>query len=521
MPKSYSSGSVELDIAPHEARQPARALPETPFRILLLGDFSAGATGPARRRPIAVDRDNLDDVIRAISPRIQLGTEPGSEPFELTFHCLEDFHPDQLYERVGFFRKLADLRERLDNPATSSAAASELSRWSEPAPAAAPPAASPTAGGGLLDQMLDAAEPSAAAPVRGVDPLSDFIRRAVAPSLVPGRDPRAAALMAQVDAAAAGLLRSILHDPRFQALESAWRAVDWLTRELETGVMLKLDLLDCSKSELAADLGAVEDPAASAFYRTLTGPGPEEPWAVVVGNFSFACTEADTALLAQLGLAACLAGVPLLAEADLGAASGTERESGLWQSLRGSAAGEYIGLALPRVMLRLPYGRNGASIESFRFEELPDPPEHEHFLWGNPAFACALLLGQAFSEFGWRMRPGMLRELTGLPMFVYRADGESVMKPLCRADDERTGSRERHRSRLYAAGVDSQPGHGPAAAFSVHCRSAGPAVRRLELSERPSYRPARRLLRLPSALGTGCAHRAKARSGRAGRRRPA
>ncbi len=92
-----------------------------------------------------------------------------------------------------------------------------------------------------------------------------------------------------------------------------------------------------------------------------------------------------------------------------------------------------IGLALPRFLLRLPYGKKTDPIESFDFEEMPEAPSHEDYLWGNPAFACAALLAQSFSEYGWEMRPGAHAQIDGLPLHVYQRDGESELKPCAEA----------------------------------------------------------------------------------------
>ena len=60
---------------------------------------------------------------------------------------------------------------------------------------------------------------------------------------------------------------------------------------------------------------------------------------------------------------------------------------------------------------------------------MPNPPEHERYLWGNPAIACALLLGEAFMRSGWSMRPGQVSDVTGLPAHVYKVNGETELKP--------------------------------------------------------------------------------------------
>jgi type VI secretion system protein ImpC len=84
-------------------------------------------------------------------------------------------------------------------------------------------------------------------------------------------------------------------------------------------------------------------------------------------------------------------------------------------------------LALPIFLLRLPYVIKTTPLESFDFEESPE--EHEDYLWGNPAIAIALLLGESFSESGWQMRLGSVAEVQNLPLHVSTRHGESMAKP--------------------------------------------------------------------------------------------
>jgi type VI secretion system protein ImpC len=104
-----------------------------------------------------------------------------------------------------------------------------------------------------------------------------------------------------------------------------------------------------------------------------------------------------------------------------------------WQALRALPQAAWLGLAMPRVLLRLPYGQQTDPVERFAFEEMASPPAHESYLWGNSALLCALLLAQSFSEAGWEMRPGMHQHVEGLPLHVYKRDGESLAKPCAEA----------------------------------------------------------------------------------------
>jgi type VI secretion system protein ImpC len=240
-------------------------------------------------------------------------------------------------------------------------------------------------------------------------------------------------------------MQAILHHSDFQALEAAWRGLDFLARGLETDTQLKLYLLDVSLAELAADFGSADDLSATGIYKLLVGetvltPGAT-PWAVLAGNYAFDDGLVNVELLCRIALIASKAGAPFLAAADskiLGCKSFGETpdpdqwkpaSEETWNFVRGFPEAKYLGLAAPRFLLRLPYGKQTSPTETFPFEEMP-APRHGEYLWGNPIFACTMLIGQAFSEYGWAMRPGMVAEIGGLPVHVYKdADGDPQMKP--------------------------------------------------------------------------------------------
>ena len=101
--------------------------------------------------------------------------------------------------------------------------------------------------------------------------------------------------------------------------------------------------------------------------------------------------------------------------------------------MRALPTAHWLGIAMPRILLRHPYGRDGDIVERFEFIEQPDPPEHEAFLWGHPSWMIAYLLGASYTHSGWQLRPGMYRELTGLPVHIYKDDGESAAYPCAEA----------------------------------------------------------------------------------------
>ncbi|MGD1103706.1 MAG: type VI secretion system contractile sheath large subunit [Terriglobia bacterium] len=470
MPDRHSFGEIHLDVTAGRERVQAKPESETPFRVAILGDFSGRGNrqlieigeAMANRRPTLIDRDNYDSVFAKMSPHIDLlmGGKDGY-PLNLKFNDLEEFHPDRLFRQVQLFQKLRDTREKLSDPETFAEMAGELGMRGTPPEAAAPAPVEPprdvsadvqqAVSGNLLDQMLEETEQKVDRPhpPRIPDPWTSLLRGIIAPHVVPKADPRQAEALGLLDMATSAQMSALLHLPAFQALESAWRAVFFLVRNLETSSRLKVLLIDVSKEELSRDLASSADLSSTGTYRllvekTVRTPGAE-PWAILAGNYIFDSSCEDAELLVRMGKVAAAAGAPFIAGASpslLGCDSIADlpdrrkwrkepapETAAAWTALRGLAEARYLGLTLPRFLIRLPYGKETESTELFDFEEIPDSAAHDDYLWANPAFAATLLLAQTFTEQGWELRPGTLSDITGLPIHIYTVEGESRSKP--------------------------------------------------------------------------------------------
>jgi predicted component of type VI protein secretion system len=259
----------------------------------------------------------------------------------------------------------------------------------------------------------------AAAPAR--NDWDRMLQDLVAPYAEPKPDPRKPQYLAQTDAAITGEMRAVLHKREFQSLEAAWRGLYFLVRRLETGEKLKVYAWDVTHAELGSADGlsrlrrfAVEE---------TVGTAGGIPWSAIAGLYYFAQEEEGTLL--QIAAVARQAGAPFLCSAAPDIVGLTRAFDGL----RRSSDARWIGMAMPRFLLRLPYGEKTDATETFTFEEMPATAEHERYLWGHPAIACAYLLGEAFQLYGWEMRPGAVNEITGLPAHVYRDGSETELKP--------------------------------------------------------------------------------------------
>jgi type VI secretion system protein ImpC len=457
-PLSFTRASVELTAGLPEPERTSR--PDSPFQIVVLGDFTARSSpGPADRlkdrAPILVDRDNLDEVLaRLVRLDLPLGSRD-DKPLTIQPRELDDLHPDRLFQTLEVFQSLRQLRSELGNPATFEKAAARLgierSTTKTTPPPTSRPEPPPADSADLLERILgggDQSRPAAAAPEK--QEWDAWLGRIVQPYVLPRIDrAEQAQLQAAVDDAISAQMRALLHHGTFQAIESAWRSLSFLVRRLDTGSHLRLYLLDVCRADLAADLQSSDDLRNTGTYRLLVEwAANAQPWSLVVGLYSFDAGEQDVDLLSRLALIASRAGAPFLAEASsrvLGCASlaGTPdpldwqspgaQEERNWNTLRQLPQASYLGLALPRFLLRLPYGKDAASVEQFRFEEMPQGMAREGYLWGSPAVAAAYLLAEAFSRRGWDLRPGDVLEIDGLPVHVYREEGESRAQPCTEA----------------------------------------------------------------------------------------
>jgi type VI secretion system protein ImpC len=430
---------------------------DTPFSILVLGEFSGNlreGSDIAAAITRKVDIDNIDDLWRLFEPGLAL--DINGARFEFEPRDLDHFHPDHLYHHLPVFRDMRQLRKRLLDPDTSDETlAGILSTGAvtdEPETGLGegdPPPAPPESGDNMFERLLgERSTERKPAPIAAAQSnLDNLIREIVAPHIVHELNPQVDAAVDSVDLGIAELMRSVLHDPDFQALESAWRSLYELVHRVETDETMEIRICNVGKAALLDALpvsgDGLED--STIYHKLVTqyriGADSRTP-SVIAGNYYFGISADDIVLLAVLGSIADTNDSVFLAAANpevIGAASlpdqpdfktwsdATDRNP-MWKQLRESPFASRIGLALPRILARLPYGKDTEEIDSFDFEEMPSP-QHGSYLWANPTLAMCGLLAGSFVQFGWSMSPGGAMDIGELPAHSYRVDGETKMQP--------------------------------------------------------------------------------------------
>lgn len=446
MPKT-SYADVVMDVEPGRSRIDATPEPDSPFQVLIMGDFSGrssrGILEPVLgRRPIPVDRDEIEQLPALLGAelRLALAGDHGAE-LHLRFATMDDFHADRIYETCDLFPALRAMRRRLENPESLKKVTDDILGGivAETHPEAK--ASSSIITGSILDQIAEESEEPA--PKRGSkprDPLLAYVHDLVAPHLVPGQDPKQKELLAQLDEEVGRQMRAILHNPLFQELEAAWRGLDYLVRNVETDSQLKIYILDVSKAELLADV-ATDNLRGTGLFKILVSATPnKEPWSLLGWDCFFRPWIDDIEFLARMAILADFAGAPLLAAADcsvlgvknpehLGETEEWDTENAIWDEIRSLPEARRVGLTLPRMLLRQPYGKDSSPVEKFKFEEMPEGSTHAKYLWGNGMYASVALICQAFSEEKWHMRPGQFQTVYSLPVHTWKEYGNVELKP--------------------------------------------------------------------------------------------
>ena len=283
--------------------------------------------------------------------------------------------------------------------------------------------------------------------------------------------------IAALDRAMSQQLSAIMQHEKFSKLEGSWRGLHHLVSSSETGQQLKIRMLNISKKELARDLEkAVEFDQSQTFkklYENEFGTAGGEPYSALVGDYEFSSHPDDINLLSNMSNIAAASFCPFIASAApemFGFDSFTElskprdlekvfqsAEYIKWRSFRDSEDSRFVVLTMPRVLARLPYGRDTSPVEAFNFEEAPTSKdgrplalEHDKYCWMNASYAMGAVLTRSYAENGWctsiRGAEGG-GKVEGLPSHVFMSDdGDADQK--CPTEIGITDRREAELSKL-------------------------------------------------------------------------
>ena len=242
----------------------------------------------------------------------------------------------------------------------------------------------------------------------------------------------------------------ILHNDKFQEMESAWRGLKLLVDRTDFRENIKIEVLNVSKEELLDDFEYATDITQSGLYKHVYsanyGQFGGEPVAAIVGNYTFTPSAPDIKLLQYVSSVGAMSHAPFISAAgpeffglDSYASLSEIKEVkdifegpryAKWRALRESEDSKYLALTMPRFLSRLPYDTIENPVKTFNYNEGIDG-NHNNYLWSNVAFLMASKVTESFAKYRWC--PNIIGPQSGgtvedLPVHLFESFGQLQAK---------------------------------------------------------------------------------------------
>ncbi|MEI7699708.1 MAG: type VI secretion system contractile sheath large subunit [Planctomycetia bacterium] len=277
-----------------------------------------------------------------------------------------------------------------------------------------------------------------------------------------------ARLIAQIDLAITAQINEVLHHGDFQRMEASWRGLHFLWRTAaevrqqaavqgeQTGIEIRV--LSVRRRELLKDFESAAEFDQSELFRKVYesefGQAGGTPYGLLVADYEFSEHPADLDLLEYLAGVAAAAFAPLIAAASpnlLGLESFAQldrtvglksitsgRRSRKWSQFRSHPDSRFVGLTLPRILLRTSFPDDGSGRFGFRFSECSNQLDRSRLLWGSAAWAFAAVVCRTFAATAWfadirGMQRGRISGglVSGLPNGSFRIDPQGTVERGC------------------------------------------------------------------------------------------
>jgi type VI secretion system protein ImpC len=252
-------------------------------------------------------------------------------------------------------------------------------------------------------------------------------------------------MLVELDKKISAQMDEIIHNVKFQQMESSWRGLKLLIDRTDFRENNKLELLHVTKDELLDDFDFAPETSQAGLYKHVYSSGygqfGGEPVGAMIGNYAFTPSTPDMKLLQYMGSLGAMAHAPFISSVgpeffgidsfeelpnlkDLASTFESPKYT-KWRSLRESEDARYLGLTAPRFLLRVPYDPVENPTKLFNYVEKVSA-SHEHYLWGNTAFAFGTRLNDSFAKYRWC--PNIIGPQSGgavedLPVHVFESMG--------------------------------------------------------------------------------------------------
>jgi len=257
-------------------------------------------------------------------------------------------------------------------------------------------------------------------------------------------------MIAEVDEKISAQMDEILHHEKFQALESRWRGLYMLVERTDFRQNIKMEIINVSKEDLIEDFEECLDITQSGLYKHIYtgnyGQHGGEPVGSIIADYELSPSNVDIKFLNKVASISAMSHAPFISAAGpkffgLDSFEGlpdlkdledvmSSPQFAAWRGFRQNEDSRYVGLTLPRFLLRAPYHPEDNPISNFVYNE-DVSSSHEDYLWGNTVYAMASKLTDSFANFRWCTNiigPNSGGEVRDLPVHTFESMGDIEMK---------------------------------------------------------------------------------------------
>ncbi|HWV16205.1 MAG TPA: type VI secretion system contractile sheath large subunit [Cellvibrio sp.] len=222
-------------------------------------------------------------------------------------------------------------------------------------------------------------------------------------------------------------LNCIIHHKALQKLEASWRGLWHLVNQADGNRNIKIRYLDISWAEVVKDIERALDFDQSQLFQKIYndeyGIAGGEPYGAIIGDYEISHKRSkdhpynDIATLNGIAEVAAAAFSPFIASVSsemfglddfstLGMPLNldtifSQDEYIAWRALRDKSDSRFVGLTMPRTLMREPYRTQPGSYKGLYFYEKNEGRDNSGYLWGNACYAFAGILIREFANVGW------------------------------------------------------------------------------------------------------------------------
>jgi len=372
-----------------------------PMKILVLGHFDG--SNVENPQHLKVNKDSFQNIFSELNPRLymrvanKLTSAPKELNIDLIFTGMDSFLPKAIADRIEVIKEAVKVRKALHDLAEKQITLNETK-----------------------NAISDSAVVNSQIPDI-VAIIEDHIKseKEIEPQILDNA-------ISKLDSALSDQFDEILHNPKFQQLESAWRGLKLLLENADFPDKVQFEILNVEKENL---IERFDEKVFQNEYDDVC----DVPLSAILADFDLTQSTGDLHILKKMAEKAAIlqvAFISSLATDFLGMRSIlhlvalpdlfsrlTGPAQTEWKSIMQSQQGRWISLTMNRFLLRDLYSQDQAEI--FNYTEKADASHPERYLWGCPIWIMGIILARSFATTGLCLSisgVGLGGEFTGLPV---------------------------------------------------------------------------------------------------------